>query len=252
MGSGSRTSRVFFAGFIFLSLGAIPFAYAEESPSDIALDSVTADHSSATADGTFAHGWKWEFHFTVPTGETSFKMKFSDFTNGPHSIPASTTRIFSPQSDHDSEVDAIVLTESDSFSDGMHLTGDLSGDPGRQIVVTAEVALPAGSAGGMYSGSYDVESDAPLIVVDTTPPVITLLGGNPQTLFLGNPYSEAGATASDDVDLTDPVTINSSAVNSSALGVYQVTYDAVDAAGNHATQVVRTVHVQFPGPPFSL
>ena len=35
---------------------------------------------------------------------------------------------------------------------------------------------------------------------DTTPPVITVVGANPLTLTEGDPYTDPGATASDDVD----------------------------------------------------
>ena len=37
-------------------------------------------------------------------------------------------------------------------------------------------------------------------VVDTTIPVITLIGANPQTIEAGSPYVELGATATDNYD----------------------------------------------------
>jgi hypothetical protein len=42
--------------------------------------------------------------------------------------------------------------------------------------------------------------DIPCPPIDTTPPVITLLGPNPQTITEGNLYHEYGATAWDNVD----------------------------------------------------
>ncbi len=82
-------------------------------------------------------------------------------------------------------------------------------------------------------------------IPDTTPPVITLLGANPYTIVQGAIYTDAGATALDNVDgdLTASINVNTSNVNTSTLGTYQVTYDVSDAAGNAATQVVRTVNV---------
>ena len=81
-------------------------------------------------------------------------------------------------------------------------------------------------------------------VVDTTAPVITLLGTDPVTVEVGTPYVDAGATASDvgDGDLTGSiVTVNP--VDHLTVGSYLVTYDVSDSQGNAATQVTRTVNV---------
>jgi hypothetical protein len=82
-------------------------------------------------------------------------------------------------------------------------------------------------------------------VPDTTPPVITLLGDDPQTIEGGDPYVELGATAIDDVDgdVTSSIVVDASAVDTSTPGTYAVTYDVVDSSGNAATQVTRTVIV---------
>jgi hypothetical protein len=69
--------------------------------------------------------------------------------------------------------------------------------------------------------------------------VITLNGLNPQTVQINTAYVEAGATA----DSGETVEIDSSQVNTSAVGSYVVTYTAKDAAGNSATPVTRTVNV---------
>jgi hypothetical protein len=85
-------------------------------------------------------------------------------------------------------------------------------------------------------------------VLDTTPPVITLTGSSTIDLTVGDTYTEQGATATDNVDGTDPVTVGGDTVDTSTVGTYIVTYDAVDAAGNHATQVTRTVNVASSTP----
>ena len=81
---------------------------------------------------------------------------------------------------------------------------------------------------------------------DSTPPVITLTGSNPQIIFTGVAYAEQNATATDDVDgdISGNIVIDSSAVNTAAVGNYTVTYNVMDAAGNAATAVARTVSVQ--------
>jgi uncharacterized protein len=79
-------------------------------------------------------------------------------------------------------------------------------------------------------------------VVDTTPPVVTLLGANPVTVELGETYTEDGASAFDTCagDLTAQIVIGG-AVNTSVVGSYPLTYTVSD--GYNATQVTRTVTV---------
>lgn len=79
---------------------------------------------------------------------------------------------------------------------------------------------------------------------DTTAPVITLLGATPVTHAQQAVYTDAGATASDnlDGDITGSiVTVNPVDVNT--VGSYTITYNVDDAAGNSAAQVTRTVNV---------
>ena len=84
-----------------------------------------------------------------------------------------------------------------------------------------------------------------ITVEDTTAPVITLTGANPQTIELGAAYTELEATATDlvDGDLTGSIVIDSTNVDTSAVGQYTVTYDVSDAQGNPAVQKTRTVRV---------
>jgi len=80
--------------------------------------------------------------------------------------------------------------------------------------------------------------------VDTTAPVITLNGGN-VTLTVGDTYSDAGATANDNVDGDITANIQTSgSVDTTTAGTYTITYAVSDAAGNAANTVSRTVTVQ--------
>ena len=79
--------------------------------------------------------------------------------------------------------------------------------------------------------------------VDTTRPVITLLGANPQNLIVGDAYVELEATVTDNSGESISPIIDSSAVDTFTAGTYAVTYDASDSSGNAATQVERTVQV---------
>ncbi len=86
--------------------------------------------------------------------------------------------------------------------------------------------------------------------LDTTPPVITLFGDNPQVVTTGTAYIELGATATDDVDgdLSGSIVIDANAVDISTAGSYSVTYDVTDSSGNTAHTMVRTVTVEDPPP----
>ena len=104
-------------------------------------------------------------------------------------------------------------------------------------VVTYDVTDSSGNAAIQVTRTVDV--------VDTTVPVITLVGADPQMIEVGGVYVELGATALDDVDgdITGSIVIDSSAVNMAVLGSYVVTYDVTDSSGNAAIQVTRTVDV---------
>ena len=70
---------------------------------------------------------------------------------------------------------------------------------------------------------------------DTTAPVVTIIGGN-VSLFIGQTYTEQGATANDtqDGDLTDRIEINI-IPNTSLSGYYDVKYTVTDNANNEGS-----------------
>ena len=80
--------------------------------------------------------------------------------------------------------------------------------------------------------------------LDKVKPVITLLGSNEVYVFQSKSYTDAGATATDNIDGNITANINAtSTVNTSATGNYTVTYNVTDSSGNIANQVTRTVSV---------
>ena len=91
-------------------------------------------------------------------------------------------------------------------------------------------------------------SSGPVVIPDTTAPVIVLNGAAVMELSVGAEYSEPGATASDDLngDLTEYIVI-SGVVNTSAAGDYTIVYGVADAAGNTAS-IERQVKVTEPAP----
>jgi hypothetical protein len=142
--------------------------------------------------------------------------------------------------------------------------GDVYIDPGANAIddidgdLSVSVAVDSSAVNMSVSGSYTVTYDATdsggntadqvtrtVTVQDTTAPVITLNGLGAITLECSlDTYSELGATAVDACDSNVTVVISGDSVNANALGSYVVTYDAVDASGNIAAQLTRTVTVQ--------
>ena len=129
-------------------------------------------------------------------------------------------------------------------------TADLSGTPAEtdvgDLVVTLNVS--DGTLAGEQTFTITVAA-----LPDTTAPVITLSGGA-VTLTVGDSYTDAGATATDDVDgdITANI-VTDNPVDTGTAGTYTVTYNVMDAAGNAAAEVTRTVTVNAavvtPPPP---
>ena len=144
---------------------------------------------------------------------------------------------------------------------GATATDDTDGDISSDIVIDSS-AVDESSLGD-YSVTYNVSDSAgnqaeekvrTVSVVETagpvdnTPPVITLIGDNPQTIDLNAAYTELGATATDDIDgdISDSIVIDVSAVSTNIVGSYDVIYSVSDSAGNQAEPVARVVSVVDP------
>ena len=95
------------------------------------------------------------------------------------------------------------------------------------------------------SGSDNNTDDNANTPVDTETPVITLLGDQVVSSFLGDIYEDAGATATDNVDgdITANIIVTGE-VNTSSIGTYTLTYNVSDAAGNTATPRTRTINIE--------
>ena len=130
------------------------------------------------------------------------------------------------------------------------MDGDISGS------IVIDTSAINTNAVGSYSISYTVADSSSnsvtefrtlnvLALPDTTPPVITLIGDDPQSIIEGHDYVELGATANDnqDGDLTPLIVIDTSSVNTSIAGTYPVTYNVSDNAGNPAIMLTRNINV---------
>ncbi len=83
---------------------------------------------------------------------------------------------------------------------------------------------------------------------DTTPPIITLKGNKNIRITLGSSYTDAGATATDNIDgdLTSKIMV-SNPVNTAKAGNYIITYNVSDSSGNKAIEIKRGVTVSNSG-----
>jgi len=90
---------------------------------------------------------------------------------------------------------------------------------------------------------YGNEIDFTTNILDTTPPVITIIGDNPLELNIGEDYIEFGATAIDDIDgdITQDIIIDSSNVNTALEGAYIVTYSVSDSSNNSTSETRQVI-----------
>ena len=132
------------------------------STTPLAVTGITTVQGNAIADGTFGNGWQWILHFVVPDVETNFAMRFNDFTSSSSSstIPvANNIRIFSPQSSNASSTASAIVETGNGYGATLTLTGDTATTtPGRQIDLTVQMAVPAGTPTGTYSTTFGAQS----------------------------------------------------------------------------------------------
>ena len=123
-------------------------------------------------------------------------------------------------------VPTVTVTQSDNGG---------AGSASSPLVIT-RVFTATDAAGNSASDSQTIT------VSDGIAPTIALNGSNPQVVECHTPYTELGATASDNCG-PDFAATPSGTVNTDVVGTYTITYNASDAAGNAATPVTRTVTV---------
>ncbi|MFC0603351.1 immunoglobulin-like domain-containing protein [Winogradskyella pulchriflava] len=146
----------------------------------------------------------------------------------------------------------INLNIGDNYVEqGATATDNFDGDITANIIISGTVNT---SVAGTYFVNYDVSDAAGnaadtvtrtvVVAEDTTPPVINLIGSSTVNLFVGDAYTEQGATATDNIDgdISSSIVITGN-VDTSIAGTYTVEYNVSDSAGNAAAEVVRTVIV---------
>ena len=213
---------------------------------------------------------------TVTDGSENWFISFDFTTDGEHTLTAKATDAAGNSSTLSDPFEASVadgtppvITLLGENSMNIEVGSDFT-DPGATAFdnfdgdVTAQIQI-SGSVDTTKVGTYELTysvTDAnnnvgsmvrTVNVVDTKVPVITLTGSTTVKVKKGAVYTDAGATASDDIDgnITESiVTVNP--VDTAVAGTYTVTYDVKDTSGNAATQVTRTVIVDGGSPVIAL
>ena len=142
------------------------------------------------------------------------------------------------------ELGAIVTDNDPNYSETVTIAGDtVDANTIGTYIITYDAPTDA-------AGNIPAQVTRTVTVEDTTSPVISLNGDSTITLFENETYTELGATVTDNSgeDLSGVLVIDSSNVDTSTAGTYQVTYDVSDSSGNMAVQITRTVIVQVPEP----
>ncbi|MCK9481328.1 MAG: DUF5011 domain-containing protein [Bacteroidia bacterium] len=141
--------------------------------------------------------------------------------------------------------------------EGATATDSFEGDISSRIEIDSDLDP---NTVGIYHITYNVKNSSGvsaspvtrtvIVTADNTPPVLTLLGNNPDTIeVLSGTYSEPGYTSIDalDGDITAQVIVSSN-LNEDKLGTYQITYSSTDVAGNNTTKTRTVVVVDTEAP----
>ncbi|BCE00047.1 BspA family leucine-rich repeat surface protein [Marinicellulosiphila megalodicopiae] len=140
----------------------------------------------------------------------------------------------------------IVLSQFETYIElGAHAVDDVDG----QVNVVQSGAINSAEP-GTYVVTYfatDAQGNQTKLtrtvtVLDTMAPILILNGQNNITLEFGESYIETGALVSDNYDENIEFTITGSVIDNQ-LGEYALVYQAVDASGNQAKELTRTVTV---------
>ncbi len=224
---------------VTLEAGPAPYtdagATAQDDRDGVLTPTITSNNVNPAVPGSYQVVWS-ATDAAMNTGSATRTVNVID----------TTSPVIAVLGDNPASVEA-----GDSYSDpGATATDFVDGDLSSAIATTGSVDT---ATVGSYTLFYDVADSAGnaaatatrvVNVVDTTPPVITLIGPASLTVEAAVPYVDQGATASDIAagDLTASiVTVNN--VNVSTPGVYTVTYNVTDPSNNAAAEVIRTVTV---------
>ncbi|MBT4195065.1 MAG: DUF5011 domain-containing protein, partial [Gammaproteobacteria bacterium] len=125
-------------------------------------------------------------------------------------------------------------------------------DGPRSVTHDAPTTFPLGLTTVTFSATdlsaNTGQAQATVNITDQTPPVISLIGASSMTLNVGDIFSDPGHTVTDNVNVGLSASVTGS-VNTAIVGLYTLTYNVSDAAGNAAIIATRSVSVQDSAAP---
>ena len=234
-----------------------------------AVSSTIADNATLTIDGSnldlatdVTVGGVSQFANILAQSASQITLTFDRASSGngiatvvvtDGTAPSSGSTTIGPVAGYAQDVIAGPVTDSTSilynFS-GTALAGHVIEAP-VALSVNPDGTFSTDALGGYTVNYYDgsawstaVVTVSSGVVVDTIPPVITLVGGG-ASIGVGGSWVEPGFSATDNTDgvLTSSVVVGGQTVDVNTIGSYTITYNVTDAAGNGAQQVTRTITV---------
>lgn len=185
-----------------------------------------------------------DFDRTVRLQFSNSDLTFNSLSiNGTQKYPGAIPRI-TLTGDSDIQVDygsaytdaGATAVDEQGNSVNVSTTGTVNTNVVGTYTITYDATDSAGNSAEQLTRTVEV-------LVDSLPPVITLNGDSTVTVTQGDVYTDPGATATDAVDGDVDAYLASGSVDTSVVGVYTLTYEAYDDAGNYAEVLTRTVTV---------
>ena len=143
---------------------------------------------------------------------------------------------------------------SGAFSEpGYTGTDNIDGDITDDVVVTGSVNDAVIGSYTLYynvddaKGNSAIQKARVVDVIDTTAPVVVLVGDSVIALDTGTAWSDPGVTATDNSGETMTIVVGGDTLDVNTEGAYTITYTATDGRGNAGNLVSRLINVTDKG-----
>ena len=202
----------------------------------------TAGEGLASGSVTFASG--------LPAGEYVARYLENDGYNQLAEVSFNVTDTTAPVITLKGQ-QSVTINVGETYEDaGATARDNVDGNITKSIAI---IGVVDPSRPGVYTLIYTVKDNSgnaaaivarTVRVLDAVAPVLTLKGEQSVTINAGETYTDAGASAHDNVDGDISKAVETTgAVDANKPGIYTVSYNVSDQSGNYADAVLRTVTV---------
>lgn len=190
---------------------------------------------------------------SVPASGSTFPVGVTTVTNTAHDSHGNTNVCTFTVTIQDTNPPIVTLNGAAVMTNECHTAfTDLGATASDNCAATLPVITNStvnANATGTYTISYvatdgsgnSTTNSRTVYIVDTTAPVVTVLGSTPAFVLTNTSFVDLGATATDTCAGLLPVATNST-VDITTAGTYTITYSAMDGSGNTGS-AQRTVNV---------